>query len=216
MSPLRDVFIAPAPADAAAPVQAPRSGRAHAVGRSLGVLAPARDLTAVACAAGLVIARGAPTALVCLRLPGGVVSAPVLRAPVRGAAARLRASLTARGLAAEARGRLVLACLPSDPGEASSAAQRALAAADALPTVVAAAMRDEETDAVLAAQGAILVALPACAGASLAELALAGAAQLAPQAATLALALDPVQRVMALAGLHAPRVVRSVVEGVLT
>jgi hypothetical protein len=227
VSPLRDIFVAPAPGDDAPPLAAdrarrsrpwrgPSESRARATTRSLGVLATARDLPAVACAAGLVVARGAPAALVCLRLAGDAVAPPAVRAPTTRVAARLRASLSARGLGAEARGRLVLITLTGDHSEASTAAHRALAAAGELPTVMAAAVRDEATDALLAAHDAIVVAVPSSATASLAELALAGASELAPSAATLQLALDPFQRALALAGLHAPRTLRDVVEGVLT
>jgi hypothetical protein len=113
MSPLRDFLVAPRTGEAAVDDRARRPRRARAAtpadeatATSLGLLAPARDLPAAAAAVGLVIARTAPAALVCLPAPG---PSPGLRAPARPAAARLAASLRARGLEASARGRLALA-----------------------------------------------------------------------------------------------------------
>jgi len=232
MSPLRDLLVAPRPADGTLE-DAPRPealarGRlrllrrtraapsaTRALAPSLGLLSPARELPAAAAAAGLALARGAPAALVCLHAPGATAHAPSLRAPARAGAARLAASLAARGLAAEARGRLALVALPDDPGECVSAAARALAAAGALPTVLAVGIRDADVDVLLAAQGAILVALAPSTEPTLAALALAGAADLAPSAAAVSLALDPVARTLALAGLRAPRAIRHAVDGLI-
>jgi hypothetical protein len=138
---------------------------------------------------------------------------PALRVPPRAGAARLAASLRARGLDACARGRLALVHLPAD--ERTDAATRALAAAGTLPSVLAVAGRDEEVDALLAARDAIVVALPSSAEPAMAQLALAGAAALAPAAAGLTLALDPVQRALALAGARAPRAIAAVVRGLV-
>ena len=135
---------------------------------------------------------------------------PAFRAPARTAAARLAASLRARGLEASARGRLALVHLP-DEGR-TEAVTHALAAAGGLPTVLAFAGRDEEVDALLAARDAILVALPSSAEPAMAQLALAGAAALAPAAAAVTLALDPVQRALALAGAQAPGAVLAAVQ----
>jgi hypothetical protein len=237
---LRDYFIGPAdevppadapgpadgaqPADARGPAPTParergrfrfrRRGRIgasapSAVAPSLGVLAAARDLPAVAVAAGLVVGRRAPAVLVCLRALDGELAAP-LRAPARAAAARLAMSLAARGLPAEARGRLVLVRC-----EVADATARALAAAGTLPTVLAVAVREPAVDRLLAERDAILVALPPSADPTLADLALAGATELSRSAASIALALDPLSRALALGGLRAPRKVRETVEALL-
>jgi hypothetical protein len=203
VSPLRDLLIAPAERAAPPPRDA---GRAPA----LGVLAPARELPAVALAAGLAIARRRHAALVCL----AAALPPSPRIPARPAAARLAASLRARELRAEARGPLAVARLPDSPGELPSAGARAMAAAGALPTVLGVARRSPEIDGLLGAQDAILVALAPGADPALAALALAGAAELAPSA-TLPHTLDPVQRALALAGAWSPRSMRHVVESLL-
>jgi hypothetical protein len=212
MSLLRDFLVAPRTGEAAVDDRARRTRRARAAtpaadvaATALGLLAPARELPAAAAAVGLAIARTAPAALVCL---AAADPTPGLRAPARPAAARLAVSLRARDIEASARGRLALARLPD--GQLAAAAARALAAAGALPTVLALAARDEEIDALLATRDAILVALPSSAAPALAQLALAGAQDLVARAgslgraAPLTLALDPLQRTLALAGLRAP------------
>ena len=224
---LRDYFLAPA-ADA---IEQParrrrREQAATATATSLGVLAAPRDLPAAAAAAGLVIARDAPAALVFLDAPDVDLATP-LHAPARVAATRLTASLIARGITAHARGRLVLAHstpdeeagpaalpagAPREDGACASAA-RALAAAGSLPTVLGVAVREPVVDEVLAQQDALIVALPRGADAALAELALQGARELCRFAAALPLALDPFARALALGGWRAPGVVREVVEG---
>jgi hypothetical protein len=168
--------------------------------RSIGVLAPERELPAVAAGVGLAAGGSAPAVLVCVAAPA---CAPGFRAPPRAACARLAASLRARGLEASARGRLALVHLPGEGR--TDLVTRALAAAGSLPTVLAVAGRDEEVDALLAACDAIFVVLPPSGEPALAPLALAGAAALAPAAAALTLTLDPVQRALALAGVRPPR-----------
>ncbi|MEA2395448.1 MAG: hypothetical protein QOJ82_3339 [Solirubrobacteraceae bacterium] len=215
MSPLRDLFLAPRATEARA---APRvRSRVHADARAptLGVLAPARDLLVVAAAAGLVVGRRAPAALVCLHARGAPPAPAALRAPPRAAATRLVASLGARGVQAEGRGRLVVAVLPDDPDEAAIAATRAHAAAGALPAVLGLAARHHDLDGLLAAQDAILLALPPAVDPTLADLALRGAEALVPSAAAVTLARDPLTRTLALAGVCAPRAIRLAVEGVL-
>jgi hypothetical protein len=184
-----------------------------ALAPSLGVLAHPRDLPAVAIAVGVVVARRSPAALVCMHVPGDELPAPALRAPPRAAAARLAGSLRARGLVAHVRGRVAVAELAREADLAAGAAARALAAAGALPTVLAIAARDPDLDLLLAAQDAILVALPPSADPTLAELAASGAARLAPRATSITLNLDPASRALALAGLRAPAAVRTAVEG---
>jgi hypothetical protein len=208
VSPLRDLLIAPA--ERAAPPAPHDAGRSGTPARSLGVLAPARELPAVALAVGVAIARGRHAALVCL----SAAPSPSPRIPARPAAARLAASLRARELDAEARGPLAVVRLCGDPAELAATATRALAAAGALPTVLAVARRGQEIDALLSEQDAILVSLAASADPTLAALTLAGATELAPSAA-LPHALDPVQRALALAGAWSPRSIRHVVEGLV-
>jgi len=217
MSPLRDLLIAPRPA-AHAPPSAP--ARRHRLARgmpttaapSFGVLAPARELPAVALAVGVALAHGWPAALVCV--PASLL-APTPRAPARRDAARLAASLSARGVDAEARGRLAIARLADDPDQLAGAAARALAAAGALPAVLGVAQRGSAADELLAQRDAVLVALGPAAEPTLADLALAGATELAPSAAALTLALDPIQRTLALAGCWCPRTIRHVIEGLV-
>lgn len=225
--PFRDFLIAPREGGEAGAASKPARRRLRlplrrrdragvgALASSLGVLANARDLAAVAVAVGVVVARRNPAALVCLHAPGDALSAPAARVPARAAAARLAASLRARGLAADARGRVVIVDLARQEGDAAGAAARALAAAGALPTVLAVAARDPDLDVLLAAQDAIVVALPPSTDATLAELAASGAARLAPRATSIALNLDPASRALALAGVRAPASLRTAVEGVL-
>jgi hypothetical protein len=197
------------------PLRARERDGAAALAPSLGVLANARDLPAVAVAVGVVVARRSPAALVCVQVPGDELPAPALRAPPRRAATRLVASLRARGLVAEVRGRVAVVELAREPDHAAAAAARALAAAGALPTVLAVAARDPDLDVLLAAQDAILVALPPSADPTLAELAASGAARLAPRATSITLSLDPASRTLALAGLRAPAAVKAAVEGAI-
>jgi hypothetical protein len=181
---------------------------------SFGVLAPAGSLAPVAAGVGLVLARRSPAALVCLHAADGEPDAPALRAPARLAAARLAASLAARDLRARACGRLVFVCVDADD-DGPVLAARALAAAGAMPTVLAVAARDPGIDVVLAAQHALLVALAPSADPAFAELALAGATELARSATAVALSIDPVSRALALAGVRAPAALARAVEDAL-
>ena len=258
---LRDVLIAPRAGDVEGGSLV-RRGRvrmirrsdrsvANEVAPSLGVLAPAREVRAVAMAVGLVIARLHPAALVCVHAPGDEPARASLRAPARAAAARLAGSLRGRGVHSDARGKVVLVEVAGDEaamatgdaaaaaeralavtcdaaaevagdeaamatGDSAAAAARALAAAGPLPTVLAVGARDPDLDVLLAAQDAILIALPPSAEPALAELAVASARSLASNAAWVSLALDPVARTFALAGLRTPGAVRAAVEGLLT
>jgi hypothetical protein len=197
------------------PLRARERGGAVALAPSLGVLATARDLPAMAVAVGVVVARRSPAALVCLHVAGDELPAPALRAPPRAAATRLAGSLRARGLVADVRGRVAVVQLAREAEHATGAAARALAAAGALPTVLATAARDADLDVLLGAQDAILVALPPSADPTLAELAASGAARLAPTATSIAVSFDPASRALALAGLRAPAVVRAAVHGLI-
>jgi hypothetical protein len=193
------------------PLRARTRPEAAAMAPSLGVLADARDLAAVAVAVGVVVARRGPAALVCIHAPGREPSAPAVRAPARAASARLAAALRARGLDADARGRVAVVALTRAEEEAA----RALGAAGSLPTVLGVAVRDPELDVVLAAQDAIVVALAPSTDPALAGLAVSSAARLVPTAASIAVSLDPASRALALAGLRVPAAVRVAVEGVL-
>ena len=239
---LRDLLIAPregdgegeageaAPREASAPGEAasrrvavrlrlPLRARERvgvvALAPSLGVLATARDLPAIAVAVGVVVARRSPAALVCVHVAGDELPAPALRAPPRAAATRLAGSLRARGFVADVRGRVAVVQLAREAEHAAGAAARALAAAGELPTVLATAARDPDLDVLLGAQDAILVALPPSADPTLAELAASGAARLAPTATSIAVSFDPASRAFALAGLRAPAAVRAAVHGLI-
>jgi hypothetical protein len=191
-----------------------RAGAA-ALAASIGVLAGARDVRAVGVAVGVVVARRHPAALVCVHAPGDAPHAPARRAPARPAAARLAASLRARGLSADARGKVALVELAAADAEPAAAAARAVAAAGPLPTVLAVAARDTDVDALLSAQDAIVVALPPSIEPALAELATTSACALAANAASMTLTLDPGSRTLALAGLRAPAALRTIVEALL-
>jgi hypothetical protein len=227
---LRDFLIAPreaggdgAPAGDRAPA-APRfhlprraaHGDAAEIAPSLGVLSAGRDVHPLAVAAGLVVARRHPAAVVCVHAPGMDPLAPALRAPARPAAARLAASLRARGLEADARGKVALVHLGRGDAEPTAAAAGAIGAAGPLPIVLAVAARDPDVDVLLATQDAILVALPPSAEPALVELATASARALTPNVATITLSLDPASRALALAGMRAPASLRDAVLSVLT
>ena len=197
------------------PLRARERGGAVALAPSLGVLATARDLPAIAVAVGVVVARRSPAALVCVHVAGDELPAPALRAPPRAAATRLAGSLRARGFVADVRGRVAVVQLAREAEHAAGAAARALAAAGARPTVLATDARDPDLDVLLGAQDAILVALPPSADPTLAELAASGAARLAPRATSIAVNFDPASRALALAGLRAPAAVRAAVHGLI-
>ncbi|MDP1846785.1 MAG: hypothetical protein Q8K79_03250, partial [Solirubrobacteraceae bacterium] len=91
------------------------------------------------------------------------------------AAARVAATLTARGHDATAAGRLVVARLGAAPGEAAGQALRVGAAAGAAPVVLAlAGPRARAFDELLALQDLVVVGVAAGADPSLARLATAG------------------------------------------
>jgi hypothetical protein len=216
MRALLDLLVAPR-----APDGPPRARRASwrerptrgdsGAALALGVLVPARDLSHVAAAAALAVGARAPAVLVCLHGPDRPVAAPAVRAPATAGAARLASSLRARDLEAHARGRLAVAALPPDPGEAATAAARAQAAASGLPSVLALAARHDELDALLATQDAIVVALRPGSQPGLASLAVSGAEALGAAAVAFDLRSDPLARALATAGARAPRAMRDVV-----
>ena len=116
-----------------------------------------------------------------------------------------------RDLEAHARGRLAVAALPADPGDAATAAARAQTAASGLPSVLALAARHDELDALLAAQDAIVVALRAGSEPGLAPLAVSSAQALGAAAVAFDLRPDPLARALATAGARAPRAMRDAV-----
>ncbi|MGZ6642758.1 MAG: hypothetical protein ACXVFT_13100 [Solirubrobacteraceae bacterium] len=206
MSALGDFLLAPGRTGRVRPV-----ARARRASATLGVVAPAPALVPVACAAGVALARRAraPRSVVCLFT--GTTPAPA-PGPRPGSNA-LAASLAARDVPAHRRGRLLVAALPAEPGEAARAARLALAAAGDLPFVLAVAIRTASLDALLAAQDAVLVAAPA--GDALAELAVASAAALAPRAGAIDMPGSLAARALARAGLVAPGCVRRSIDAVL-
>ena len=141
---------------------------------AVAVLAPPADAPALAAALGLALARShrSPAAVLCVWSPD---SARGWRAPAMPAAARLAATLTARGHDATAAGRLVLARLGASPDEAAGQALRIGAAAGAAPVVVAlAGPRVSAFDELLALQDLVVVGVAVGADPALARLATAG------------------------------------------
>jgi hypothetical protein len=183
------------------------------VGVSVGLLACARDVRALAVAAGTIVARRHHAALVCVCGQGDEPGV-AFRAPPRTEAARLAASLRARGLEADARGKVALVDAARTDDSAAVAA-RALAAAGPLPTILAVAARDVDVDVLLAAQDAIVVALPPSTEPALVELTTTSARELAADVAGVVVALDPASRALALAGLRAPTSLREAVQALI-
>ncbi len=142
---------------------------------AVALLAPPTHAPAVGAALGLALARAvrAPVCLVCVWAPGAARAG--WRAPALPAAARLAATLRARGHDAAGSGRLVLVRLSSCGDEAATQASRVSAAAGCAPNVLAlAGPRSAAFESLLAAQDLVVVALAPGADASLAQLAGAG------------------------------------------
>ena len=109
----------------------------------------------VACALALLLRRRGPV-IVCR---WGLASRRAALPATRGAR-RLAASMTARGLSAQATGRLVGVVLDETPSIAAAEAARATAAAGDAPVVLAlCGPRDPAFDGLLAAQDLAVVAL---------------------------------------------------------
>ena len=193
---VRDFFVVPAghAERAAAP---PTPGQA-----SFAVLGDRRD--AVAVASGLVLARGAGAGLVCVWPPGD--DGPRLPATTR--ARRLAARLEARGLTAVGGGRLVRVSLPAPGAEAVATAQRAVAAVDVRTAVVLAAAREDELDALLWLQDAVVLVLREPVESPLVRLAVSGLVDAAGPVVTVSAPSGP-DRALATAGLVTPPVLRS-------
>ena len=157
---VRDVFLAP-PSRAETRVAPPPAPCAAVLGRP-------REAAAAVPALALALARRhrAACAVACgWRLD----RRPALRLPASGAARRLALRLDARGLAAEASGRLVRVRLPDDPASASAAAERA-AATGSVPVVVGlAGPRQPTLDRLLRVQDVIVVVHGADADATFAD-----------------------------------------------
>jgi hypothetical protein len=182
---IADVFVAPADDHAAstggdarsrrAPRDRARTSVAERAPAAVAVLAPPADAPALGAALGLALVRAGsvPVCAVCVGSPAAARAG--WRAPPMLAAARLAATLRARGHDATASGRLVVVRLSADAEEAASQALRAGAAAGAAPTVVVlAGARAAAFDELLAMQDLVVVAVARETDPSLAELASAG------------------------------------------
>jgi hypothetical protein len=160
---VRDAFLAPADPAAAAPVAPVARVAERSVPATLGVLVAPPQAAAAGAVLALAAAGGSSCALVC-RWTGEAAGVPLApaSAPAVGAARRLAARLSSRGLEAAARGRLVTLHLPAAPDAARDAAERAAAAAGDAPTVlVIAGARPPSFDALLAeADRLVVVASP--------------------------------------------------------
>ena len=184
---IADLFVAPAdergarrgaeprvPADSDAGVAARSATASRRPPPAMAVLASPADAPALAAALGLALARAhrSPLAVLCLWSPQPPRG---WRAPAMPAAARVAATLTARGHDAIAAGRLVLARLGAAPDEAAGQALRVGAAAGAAPVVLAlAGPRARAFDELLALQDLVVVGVAAGADPALARLATAG------------------------------------------
>jgi hypothetical protein len=130
------------------------------------------------------------------------------RLPATTRARRLAARLEARGLTAVGGGRLVRVALPAPGAEAVAAAQRAVAAVDVTTAVVLAGAREDELDALLALQDAVVLVLREPLESPLVKLAVSGLADVAGPVVTVS-APSGLDRALATAGLAAPPVLRS-------
>jgi hypothetical protein len=127
------------------------------------------------------------------------------------AAARLAALLSARELAAGARGRLVWLALPPDPGEAAAAVRSASAIVDGPLVTALAGPRPPELETLVAEHDLAVVAAPpetALARAAVARLAAAGVA-----AAACAPPPRGPLRTLATAGVAGPRLAEPLADG---
>ncbi|MEP6954848.1 MAG: hypothetical protein ABI950_12385 [Solirubrobacteraceae bacterium] len=205
MSALGGFLLAPAPAS-----RSRDPSRARAAAAALGLVAPTSGLVALGCASGVALAHRsrAGRALVCLYT--GADPATVASRPARDA---LSGSLTARGIAAQRRGRVLVVELAADPDEAARTASLALAASAGAPFVLGLSLRAGALDALLSGCDAVLVA-PAGDGA-LTELTCSSASALGPATARVASPSGPLTRALATAGLAAPATVRRAIAELL-
>jgi hypothetical protein len=200
---VRDFFVAPPVHARAAPA------RPAPVPPSFAVLGERREALAVA--SGLVLATGVGPGLVCVWPPGDVRP----RLPATARARRLAARLEARSVTALAGGRLVSVPLPGPAAEAVAVSQRAVAVAGVATAVVLAGPRDDDLDALLALQDAVVLVPREAADSALVRLAIAGLAETPAPVVTMAAPSGPV-RVLAAAGLIALPAFRSALEPALT
>jgi hypothetical protein len=192
---VRDFFVAPAGTASRGRAVPPPAACAAVLGRppEVGAAAPALALA-------LARRQGGGCAVVCT---WGVGNAATPRLPAGGAARRLALRLDARGLAADASGRLVRVRLPDDPGAAAAGAERAAGAA--CPVVLGlAGPRDEAVDRLLTAQDVVVLAHPAAAEPALARAAEASHAELPVPVIACRLPSAGPLRALAAAGLLAP------------
>jgi hypothetical protein len=157
---VRDLFLAPPsraetramppPAPCAAVLARPREAAAAVPALALALARRQRAACAVAC--GWRLDRR-----------------PAPHLPANAAARRLALRLDARGLAAEASGRLVRVRLPDDPAAAAAAAERAAATGSAPVVVGLAGPRQPALDRLLRVQDVVVVVHGADADGGLAE-----------------------------------------------
>jgi hypothetical protein len=197
---IRDLFVAPAGTPAATRAQPPPAP-------CLAVLARPPEAMAATAALALALARahGTRCALACgWRIDWS--QAP--RIGAGGDARHLALRLDARGIAADASGRLVRARLPEDAAAAAAAAERAVAAATCPAVLGLAGPREPALDRLLASPDAVVVVHPAEADAALAgavEASLAGLP--VPVVGCRVSAARPI-RALTAAGVYAPPGVR--------
>ena len=197
---VRDFFIAPAGPASHARVAPPPAPCAALLGRP-------REVIAAAPALALALARGhrAPCAVACGWRVGWSSGA---RLPAVGAARRLALRLDARGLPAEATGRLVRVRLPDEPAAAAAAAERTAAAA-ACPVVVGlAGPRETALDHLLAAQDLVALVHRPGTDAALARAAEASLAELPVAVVACQLSAAGPLRALAAAGVMVPPTLR--------
>jgi hypothetical protein len=218
---VRDFLFAPP--GAAASVEAPRGAVVRrpapaaeaTVPGAVAVLCSAEDARAVGVALGCLLARRARAGcgLVCVCVAPDTPRPGEARGPSSRAARRLAATLSARGLAAEACGRAAVVALDAAPAVALAEAGRAAAAAGDVPAVlVLGGPRPAAFDVLLAEQDRLLVLTPPGADESLGALALAGLPTSGPAGTVCPLALGPATRALAAAGLAVPAPLRRALE----
>jgi hypothetical protein len=214
MKAVRDFLLAPAGApslDAAARVARAPDRAAAASPRALAVLCAAEDARAAGIALAALLARRARMAcgLACVWTGMEPPAQPEARAPASRGARRLAAALDARGLAAQACGRVAVVALDADPASAVAGAGRAAAAAGEAPVVLGlGGPRPAAFDALLAEQDRLLVLARPGADEALGALAVAGLPPGGPACLLHPLALGPTTRALAAAGLVVPTALR--------
>lgn len=214
---LRSVFLAPG-APVSDPVARRRtrpgsrvraadrgaSRRLPASSAPLAVVGPPAAAGPVAAALALALAREAGAGCALVAGPGLGARSGVAR---RREASRAAAALVARELPARASGRLVLLSL--DPPARPRDFGRAAAAVDGPAVLLVAGPRTAESDALLATQDAIVLALPRDVDPVLAEVAHASLATLGPPVLRAAGSPSALAARLALTGLAVPASLRA-------